>query len=152
MKTNLFNSNLAEIEVTYRTKVPAADRRKISSSRDANEIFREIWSDTLEFREEFYILLLNRANKVLGWYRVSSGGLTGTVADTRIIFSVALKSLACAIVLAHNHPSGNLQPSEADLSLTKNLAAAGKILEITVLDHLILTKDSFYSFADEGNM
>lgn len=150
MQTTLLNYNLAEIQVSYKTNVKASDRRKISSSGDAEAVLREIWSDGMEFREEFYILLLNRANAVLGWYKVSEGGTTGTVADAKLIFSVALKGLACSLILAHNHPSGNLKPSEADIRLTKRLKQAGECLEIAVLDHLILAKEGYYSFADQG--
>ena len=106
----------------------------------------------MEFKEEFYVILLNRANKVLGWYKVSEGGMSGTVVDPKLIFSIALKGLACSIVLAHNHPSGNLQPSSQDITLTKRLKAAGELLEIPVLDHLILSNEGFYSFSDEGMM
>lgn len=152
MQPNLLNSNLAEIQVTYKTKVKFSEMRKVISSKDGEEIFRTVWSDAMELREEFYIFLLNRANRVKGYYRVSEGGVAGTVVDPKLIFSVALKCNASAIMLAHNHPSGNLQPSEADIKLTKNLVNGGKLLEISVLDHLILTSESYYSFADEGMM
>ena len=152
METNLFNSNLAEIEVRYKNKVKSSEMKKVVSSKDAEEILRNIWNGEIDLREKFYMLLLNRANKVMGWYKVSEGGTTGTVADAKLIFSVALKALACSIILAHNHPSGNLQPSEADIKLTRRLKQAGDCLEISVLDHLILTTDGFYSFADEGMM
>ena len=152
MQPNLFNSNLAEIQVSYKTKVKFSEMRKVVSSKDGEEILRNIWSNAIELREEFYMLLLNRANKVLGFYRISEGGTAGTVVDPKLIFSVALKCHASSIILAHNHPSGNTQPSEADLKLTKNLISGGKILEISVLDHLILTSESFFSFADEGLM
>lgn len=152
MQPNLFNSNLAEIKVSYKTKVKFSEMRKIVSSKDAEEIFRNIWSDAMELREEFYMLLLNRANRVLGWYRISEGGTAGTVVDPKLIFSIALKCHASGIMLCHSHPSGNTQPSQADLSLTKNLVAGGKLLEISVLDHLILTSENFFSFADEGMM
>jgi DNA repair protein RadC len=150
MQPNLFNSNLAEIQVTYKAKVKFSDMRKITTSKNAEEIFRIIWSDCMELREEFYILLLNRANRVLGWYRISEGGASGTVVDAKLIFSVALKCNACGIILAHNHPSGNTKPSEADGSLTKRIVDGGKLLEISVFDHLILTTDYYLSFADEG--
>jgi DNA repair protein RadC len=151
MNQNLFTSNLAEINVSYSTKVKASDRRKITSAKDAEVILREVWTkETIELREEFYIILLNRANMVIGWCRIATGGLTGTVCDPRLIFSIALKCLACSVILAHNHPSGNTQPSASDIQLTKNISEGGKFLEITVLDHIILTAESFYSFADEG--
>ena len=151
MQPNLLNSNLAEIKISYSTTVKECDRRKVTQSRECVEIFREIFPlGEMELRESFYILLLNRANKILGYYRVSEGGLSGTVADPRLIFSTALKCNAVSLIMAHNHPSGNIQPSAADIQLTKNIAASGKLLEITVLDHIILTKESHYSFADEG--
>jgi len=152
MQPNLFNYNLAEIQVSYRTAVKASERRKITNSKDSESVFREIWSDSMELKEEFYILLLNRANKVLGWYKVSEGGMSGTVVDPKLIFSTALKGLASSIILSHNHPSGNLKPSEQDIILTKRLKQAGELLEIPVLDHLILSNEGFYSFADEGMM
>jgi DNA repair protein RadC len=150
MQPNLFNSNLAEIQVSYKSKVKFSEMRKIVSSKDAEEIFRIVWSDSMELREEFYMLLLNRANKVLGYYRLSEGGTSGTVVDPKLVFSVALKCHASSIILSHNHPSGNTQPSQADLSLTKSLVSGGKFLEISVLDHIIVTSESFFSFADEG--
>ena len=152
MQPNLLNYNLAEIEVSYRTKVKASERRKITSSKDAESIFREIWSSSMEFKEEFYIILLNRANQVLGWYKVSEGGMSGTVVDPKLIFSIALKGLASSIIISHSHPSGNLKPSNEDINLTKRLKEAGALLEIPVLDHLILTTDGYYSFGDEGMM
>lgn len=143
-------SNVSEIEVTYKTKVRPSERVKITSSVDAANILRDVWTNKIELYEEFVILCLNRANKVLGWVKVSQGGLTGTVIDAKIIFSIALKTNASSIILCHNHPSGNLQPSDADKQITKQLSAAGKLLEISVIDHIILTVEGFYSFADEG--
>lgn len=144
--------NLAEIKVSYSNRNTTSNRRKITSSIDATEILRAIWSNQLELREEFVILLLNRANHVLGWFLVSIGGVASTVVDPKVIFSVALKCNASGIILAHNHPSGNLNPSDADLNLTKKLKNAGQILEIQILDHIIITTESYYSFADEGVM
>jgi DNA repair protein RadC len=100
--------------------------------------------------EEFMVLCLNRANKVLGWARVSSGGLAGTVADPKLIFQIALKSNASSIILGHNHPSGNPKPSEADISLTNKMKRIGDLLTLAVLDHLILTSEGYHSFANEG--
>ena len=120
----------------------------ISSSKDAYELLASSLSDLPH--EEFWIMLLNRAHKVIGKFVVSSGGLTGTVADQRIIFKKALDESACGIILAHNHPSGNLKPSQADIQLTKRLVEGGRILDIPVMDHLIITETSYYSFADEG--
>jgi DNA repair protein RadC len=146
------SKTLCEIKVAYSSKVKVSDRIKITSSACAAELLKSIWSDDLEIREEFNILLLNRANHVLGWFNVSVGGTSATVIDPKLIFSVALKCNACGIILSHNHPSGNLNPSDADLNLTAKLQEGGKILEIQILDHIILTSESYYSFADEGKM
>jgi DNA repair protein RadC len=100
--------------------------------------------------EEFWIMLLNKGNKVLGTERISEGGLTGTVADPRRIFNYAIKAGATSIILSHNHPSGNLRPSGTDIDLTKKLAKAGELLDISVFDHLIIGENNYYSFADEG--
>lgn len=145
-----FQSEMTEIEVSYRNKVPYKDMVKISCSKDCSEYFRQVWSDNLDHVEEFRILCLNRANKVLGWACISSGGMSGTVADPKVIFQIALKSCASSIILGHNHPSGNLKPSESDIRLTKKLKNAGVSLDLPVLDHIILTSDAYYSFADEG--
>ena len=147
---NLFTSNLAEIEIFYRNKVRVSDMEKVCGSRDTYEVLQRIWSNKIDHIEEFMVLCLNRANRVLGWAKVSQGGLSGTVADPKVIFQVAIKSNACSIILAHNHPSGNLQPSEADIHLTRKLKEAGVLLDLPVLDHLIVSSEGYYSFADEG--
>lgn len=123
---------------------------KISSSTNAADLFRELMTARSSFSEEFLMLALNRANMVIGFYRVSSGGVSGTVADPKIIFSIALQSLASGLILCHNHPSGNLNPSQSDISMTKNAMQVGKLLDINVLDHVILTDNDYFSFADEG--
>ena len=143
-------SQLAEIKVSYSHPQKSSERHIISSSKDAHSLFVGLWSEQLEFREEFLILLLNRANHVLGWFKVSEGGATGTVVDPKIVFSVALKCMAHAIILCHNHPSGNRNPSEADLRLTAKLKKGGELLDIAVLDHIIIIPDSYFSFSDEG--
>ncbi len=146
----LFTSNLAEIEIFYRNKVRHSDMEKVAGSRDVYDVLQRIWSDRIDHVEEFMVLCLNRANRVLGWAKISQGGLSGTVADPKLIFQVALKSNACSLILAHNHPSGNLQPSEADIHLTRKLKDAGLMLDLPVLDHLIISSEGYYSFADEG--
>ncbi|MBA3647441.1 MAG: DNA repair protein RadC [Chitinophagales bacterium] len=124
------------------------EKEKIGSSRDAFEILYGNLAD--KNHEEFWILLLNRANKVMEKINISTGGLTGTVADVRLIFNHAIKSQAVSIVLCHNHPSGNLKPSSTDIELTKKVKQAGTVLEISILDHLIIGDNKYYSFADEG--
>lgn len=141
----------AALELGRRRSESSQDKvEKISSSKDVVAIFQPLLGDLLH--EEFWILFLNRANRIIGKQQISMGGMSGTVADPRMIFKSALDKKALAIILCHNHPSGNTQPSEADLSLTKSLHSAGKILEIAVLDHVIITQSGFYSFADEGNI
>ncbi len=145
------SQEIAEVFVSYKTNVRPSDRKHIRSSKDAELIMRSLWNnDTLELRESMILLLVNRANKVLGHFIVSEGGVAGTVVDPKLIFVVALKCLAHGIILCHNHPSGNLRPSQSDLDLTKKIKEAGKLLEIQLLDHLILTTESYTSLADEG--
>jgi DNA repair protein RadC len=150
--TSLLN-NVAEVQLSYKSNVPVKQRPQIQNSGEAVQVFRKFWDeDTIELQESFMIMLMNRANRVIGIYKVSQGGLTGTVVDIRIVFVAALKAAAGSMILAHNHPSGNLKPSEADKTLTKKLRDAGKLLEIQVLDHIILSTEGFFSFADEGIM
>lgn len=141
-------------EITVQYKPAKANRPKIISSSEALSIIRGFFSeDTIELQEQFIAMYLNRANRVIGVYKVSMGGITGTVADPRLILSVALKSAATSIILAHNHPSGNLKPSKADIDLTMKIKTAAQLMDITVLDHLIVTSgEGFLSFADEGLM
>ena len=143
---------VAEIQLTYRTGFNLSDAPVIRQSADAFDILSACWNpDTIGLFEEFKVLLLNRANKVLGVVCVSSGGMTGTIVDVRLVFGAALKGAATSLILSHNHPSGNLKPSVADLTLTRKLVEAGKVLDLPVLDHIILTPEGAYkSFADEG--
>lgn len=147
---NLKFWQVSEVSLRYQQRITIADSPQITSSRDAANVLWANWSEDLELLESFNVLFLNRANRVKGIFTASKGGVSGTVVDAKIIFAAAVKSLACSIILAHNHPSGNLQPSQADIDLTKKLAEAGKVLDILVLDHLILTTHDYYSFADEG--
>lgn len=142
---------VSEVSIVYRNHVKPADRPQITCSKDVYAIFRDSWDNTLEHSESFKILLLNRANKVLGITIISHGGLSGTLADVRVIMQYALKGNAHSIIAAHNHPSGNLKPSENDLTITNKIKEAGKILDIPLLDHLIISPDdTYYSFAEEG--
>ncbi|HNP25078.1 MAG TPA: JAB domain-containing protein [Panacibacter sp.] len=142
---------VAEIELIYRSKVKASERPKIITSKDAYKILIQTWDENkMELQEQFKILLLNRGNKVVGIYEVSTGGITGTVADPRLIFTAALKANAVALILAHNHPSANLKPSNADTMLTRKIREGEKLLDINVMDHLIVCNEGYYSFADEG--
>ncbi len=143
-------SNMAEVEITYKNTVPFDQMVKVSCSQDAARYFKNTWTGSIEHVEEFRILCLNRANKVLGWACISRGGMSGTVADPKVIFQIALKTCASSIILGHNHPSGNTKPSESDIRLTNKLKKAGNSLDLPILDHIIITTDSHFSFADEG--
>lgn len=142
---------LKEIQVSYhpeRKTFPTI----IQSSVSASEAFRKAMSQSnaqLTFQEYFYILLLNRGNQIIGFHELSKGGMSGTIADVRIAFAIALKTVASGMIICHNHPSNTLKPSEADIKLTKKFKAAGELLDIPVLDHIILGTDGYYSFADE---
>jgi len=144
-------SIVAALELGRRRKESEiAKKPKITSSSDVFEVMK---SHLLDLRhEEFWVLMLNRANQVMSKKLTSSGGVSGTVADPKIIFKSALDELASSIILCHNHPSGNIKPSQADINLTKKLKEAGKLLEIPVLDHIIFTDDKYFSFADESMM
>ena len=123
---------------------------KIYSSGSVYKIMAPILKDLPH--EEFWILLLNRANRVLKKTQISQGGVAGTIVDAKIIFKLALEQLACSIILCHNHPSGNLNPSQADINITKKLDQAAGVLDIEILDHVIIAGNQFYSFRDEGKL
>ncbi|MCT4206408.1 JAB domain-containing protein [Elizabethkingia anophelis] len=143
--------NISEVQLIYRNIVKASLRPSISCSKDAYEIIIKNWDhDSIEFVEQFKIVLMNNANKVLGIYLVSTGGVNATLVDPKLIYSAALKANASAIILCHNHPSGNLKPSTQDIQLTEKIKNGGKLLEIQVLDHLIVTSEGYLSFQDEG--
>ena len=147
--------HVAEVSLTYLTKVKPSDRPAIKNSHDAHKIFFDSWDQsTIEHKETFKMLLLNRANKVLGITTISEGGLSGTVTDVRLIYQYAIKGNASGIIIAHNHPSGNISPSESDMKITNKIKEAGNLLDIQLLDHIIITPemDLYRSFADEGQL
>lgn len=149
LQTNSAVSTIAEITIAYSSKVKASERKSISCSQDAANILRGVFP-SVEHREFFYLLCLNRANQLLGYQQISAGGISGTIADIRLIFQTALKANSCAIIISHCHPSGNTAPSDADKKLTTKIRDAGKLLDISVLDHIILTAETYLSFADEN--
>jgi DNA repair protein RadC len=143
--------NVAEVELIYKSKVKASERPQITSSKEAYQVLMQLWDENkIEFVEQFKVLFLNKANKVLGVYDVSTGGISGTVADPRVIFVAALKANCCGIIVSHNHPSGNLKPSRQDEELTQKIKNAGQLLDIKLFDHVIVTNETYFSFADEG--
>lgn len=142
---------LAAMELGRRRKQSdVRDRIQISSSKDVFEIMEPQLADLPH--EEFWIILLNRSNKIIRKECISRGGITGTIADLRLIFKPAVESLATGLIVCHNHPSGNIKPSDADISLTRKIRDAGALLDIQLLDHLIIAEKAYYSFADEGRL
>ena len=140
---------IAEIKVSYSTN--KSDKLKLVQCDEVYKFILSQWDlDLIEFQEECKVILLNRANFLLGVYNLSRGGISGTVVDVRIILGVALKCNASAIILVHNHPSGNMKPSEADKKITSKLKSACELLEISLLDHLIIYKNDYFSFAYNG--
>jgi DNA repair protein RadC len=148
--TNEIIPKVSEIGISYKPVIKPSEMLKVTCSKDAERIFRSIWGNDITYRESFYALYLNRANKVLGYQLISIGGISGTVVDVRCIYQAALKALAVNLIIAHNHPSGNNEPSDADIKITKKLKEAGNLLDITLLDHLILLPEGYTSMADEG--
>ncbi len=141
----------AALELGKRRQLsPIKEKTQITSSQDAYQLLAPLLMD-LPY-EEFWILLLNRANRVISKEKVSAGGVAGTVVDAKIIFRKAIESLASGIILFHNHPSGNLNPSQADIDITRKLKKAGQTMEIQVLDHIIISENGYFSFADEGKL
>jgi DNA repair protein RadC len=144
--------HVAECRITYSSRVKNQDRVKVTQSLEAYEAVWPFMSNIVEHHEEFWCHLLNRQNRIVGTVKISQGGVAGTVADPKLMFQAAILANACGIILIHNHPSGNLSPSQADIDLTRKVKDAGKFIEIKVLDHIILTPEhgKYYSFADEG--
>jgi DNA repair protein RadC len=150
METKL--NTLMEMEVVYVPSKAICTSPKITSSLHAHDLLKQVFNpNTIACQEEFIVLYLNNANIPLGTYKAGKGGITGTVADVRLILGTALKALATGMIIAHNHPSGTLKPSDQDKSLTKKLKEACSIMDIALLDHVIISPyEGYYSFADEG--
>ena len=151
---NLFLSRVAEVKIIYSTQVKASDRCQITSSGQAEQLLRNHWDHaTIEHIETMKVILLNRSNRVLGIATLSTGGTSGCILDAKTVFQYALKANASSIILSHNHPSGNPRPSQNDLDISKKIKQGGKLLDISLLDHVIITPwDGYYSMADEGNI
>lgn len=146
-------NNVAEIDIVYRTKITCkiSERPKIIQASDAYQVFLHYWNtDILELMEEFKVMFMNQAHRVLQIMDVSRGGITGTVADPRVILAAALRLASPCMIIAHNHPSGNLNPSKADEELTQKIKHGAALMDIKLLDHVIVTPDGFYSFAENG--
>lgn len=140
-----------EIQIKYSNQQSL--RIKLNQSKEVYEMIKKSWNmDTIEIQEEFKVLLLNRYNELLGIYPLSKGGGSGTIVDAKLVYSVALKANASNIIFIHNHPSGNVKPSESDITLTEKLKKGGELLDIMVIDHIIISKDTYYSLADHRDM
>ncbi len=137
-------TTVAELELIYKTKVKPSERPLVTSSKNRYSLLLQTWDENkIDFVEQFKVLLLNRCNRVLGILELSTGGITGTVADIRLVMAAALKANAVAIIISHNHPSGNLKPSKADEDLTRKIKTAGMYLDIQVFDHIIVTSEGY---------
>ncbi|MGD1318668.1 JAB domain-containing protein [Chryseobacterium sp. 2R14A] len=142
------NHKVSEIQISY---FPTIIDTVISDSKSSYRIALSYWNlNTIEIFEEVKVIFLNNALKVIGFYNLSKGGISSTVVDVRLLLSIALKSVATHIILVHNHPSTHLKPSKADMDITQKLKTACDFLDIKLLDHLIINKESYFSFADEG--
>jgi len=148
---NTSSNFINEISISYSKK--QFNSKTVNTSQIAHEASREIFeccNCQIELKEYFFIVLLNRANQIIGYHKLSEGGICGTVVDIRLAFATALKGLASAMILVHNHPSGNLTASHQDISITNRFREVGKLMDIQIFDHIILTDAGYLSFADEG--
>jgi DNA repair protein RadC len=145
-------TKVSEVQLTYKTNVKNSERAKVTSSSTCYDLIKPFFEDVIEYKEKFCVVLLNRNNKVLGVHTLSVGGTYSTVVDPKILFQSVILSNASAIILAHNHPSGTLSPSEDDKKITEKLKSGCNLFDISCLDHIILTDEGFYSFADNGLM
>ncbi|WP_373523796.1 RadC family protein [Aquiflexum sp.] len=153
METSKINSlsQVAEIQLTYRSKVSLSQCPKITCSRQAYSVLLEGWDkDKIEFVEQFKVMVLNKANRVIGVLLLGTGSVAGVTVDVKLIMFTAMKSNASGIIISHNHPSGNLMPSNQDKLLTQKVKEAGNILDLPLLDHIIVTQEGYFSFSDEG--
>ena len=145
-----YKSKISEFSLKY-TKTDI-QKTKVTTSESASNVIRKFYFDDINIYESFFILLLNRANNTTGFAKISQGGTAGTVVDIKIIAKYAVESLSSAVIICHNHPSGNKQPSDADLNITRRIKDALLLLDVKLFDHIIITENDFYSFADNGNL
>lgn len=146
--TKLFS--IKEIDISYSYGTAKTERETIKNSLQAENIFRSMIAKSIEYKESFLLLILNNSNEILGVKIISEGGITATVVDVRLIFQTVLKAHGIAFIICHNHPSGKLEPSTADKNITSKIKEGAKILDLSLLDHLIITKENTFSFADEN--
>lgn len=159
MKKKLINaidsSIVNEVELIYKSNIKPSERIKVEDSKKVYSVFKTVYDyNKIEHKESFYAMYLNRANKILAVILISEGGTSACLVDVKIIFQAALRVNASAIILSHNHPSGNLHPSNADIQITNKVKEAAKLLEMQVIEHIIVTPEDgqYYSFADNGQI
>jgi DNA repair protein RadC len=142
---------VSELEIVYKPKMRPSERPQVKVSQDAYKLFLGSWNlGKIELLEQFKVMALNHANRVLGICEISSGAISATLVDPKLVFGMLLKAGATSAIICHCHPSGNLKPSNSDVEMTHKICEGGKLLDIKILDHLIITLDSYYSFADSG--
>ncbi|MCA0933917.1 JAB domain-containing protein [Lutimonas saemankumensis] len=147
----IFKSKLREVSAVYKTS-DVVPNVKISQSKDVADYIRQVYPVEINIREAMVVLFLSNSNKSIGWSIASIGGITATIVDVRLVLRDALLTQATSIILVHNHPSGSLNPSKSDLSITHKVKKAAELMDIKLLDHLILTEDAYFSFVDEGKL
>ena len=152
MEPKIYKSDSYAVKLVRDKTIDSIKKHKIYDSRSAYDVVKQFWSENMDIYESFYVVALNNANNTLSFMKVSTGGITGTVVDVRLVASFLLQSLAVGCILAHNHPSGTLKPSTGDLDITDKLVKGLKLLDIKVIDHLIITENEFYSFADNNKI
>ena len=145
-----YKSTISEYSLKY-TKTDI-QKTKVTTSESASNVIRKFYFDDINIYESFFILLLNRANNTTGFAKISQGGTAGTVVDIKIIAKYAVESLSSAVIICHNHPSGDKRPSDADLNITRRIKDALLLLDVKLFDHIIITENDFYSFADNGDL
>lgn len=151
-KTDLLNNVVSEIQLVYKTKVKNSERKSITNSKLSADIFKslEAYNQNIDFKEVFYSMYLNRANKLLAVLKISEGSTSGTVVDVKQIIKPAIDLNASGVIICHNHPSGNFKPSDHDKTITSKIINALKLFDISLIDAIIITSEGYYSFADEG--
>lgn len=140
--------SIKEIEISYNYGTIKAERETVKSRLDAEKIFRSALKNSIEYKESFFVLVLNNDSEILGIKKISEGGITSAIVDVRLVFQTILKAHGTAFIICHNHPSGKLKPSQSDIKTTNKLKQGAKILDLTLLDHLIITKDDVFSFEE----
>ena len=144
-------NKLAEISINYKSNIKPENKIKITSPEESAHQLRNIWNDKIDYQESMYLMLLDRANNILGYTLLATGATTGVLVDIKMILQTALKSNAHGVIISHNHPSGNTTPSSHDNKLTTKVKNGLEAIDIKLLDHLIITSDSYYSYADQNN-